>query len=234
MGAEGADGGADGDLDDRSPDSPSLPLRALLPDGSVLDANPTRRADEVTVGSRSGGLGIATSGTTGVGSGTTRARWCSCCRCARGSRGWCFARAPTAWRRRDLAGRRASRSRRATTYRRCPAALRSRRGRLAGPTRCAPVRISIRIRTGGRCGAASPSRSSLAEPTPPARVLRLTAANVTGGVGSSSSGSSPFTGEDFTGTSSSSALEMRSARFVIRPSFPNPATNAVVEDESRG
>ena len=64
----------------------------------------------------------------------------------------------------------------------------------------------------------------LAEPTPPARVLRLTAANVTGGAGSSSSGSSPFTGEDFTGTSSSSALEMRSARFVIRPSFPNPAT----------
>jgi hypothetical protein len=71
----------------------------------------------------------------------------------------------------------------------------------------------------------------LAEPTPPARVLRLTAANVTGGAGSSSSGSSPFTGEDFTGTSSSSALEMRSARFVIRPSFPNPATNAAEDDE---
>ena len=48
---------------DPAPDSPAMPLRALLPDGSV-DAVPTRRADDVAVSRATGTLGIATTSST--------------------------------------------------------------------------------------------------------------------------------------------------------------------------
>ena len=48
---------------DAAPDSPAMPLRALLPDGSV-DAVPTRRADDVAVSRATGTLGIATTSST--------------------------------------------------------------------------------------------------------------------------------------------------------------------------
>ena len=231
MGAEGAEGGADGDLDDRSPDSPSLPLRALLPDGSVLDANPTRRADEVTVGSRSGGLGIATSGTAGVGSGND-------------ARSMVFV-LPVRARVSRVVLRAGVDGVAAAGPGGPPSVTLAAGDDVSAVSSGSPIATwtlgrSDAMRAGSHLNTDSNRRALrggepvalvLAEPTPPARVLRLTAANVTGGAGSSSSGSSPFTGEDFTGTSSSSALEMRSARFVIRPSFPNPATNAAEDDE---
>ena len=233
MGAEGADGGADGDLDDRSPDSPSLPLRALLPDGSVLDANPTRRADEVTVGSRSGGLGIATSGTTGVGSGND-------------ARSMVFV-LPVRARVSRVVLRAGVDGVAAAGPGGPPSVTLAAGDDVSAVSSGSPIATwtlggSDAMRAGSHLNTDSNRRALrggepvalvLAEPTPPARVLRLTAANVTGGAGSSSSGSSPFTGEDFTGTSSSSALEMRSARFVIRPSFPNPATNAAEDERLR-
>ena len=57
----GAEGGAE--AIDPAPDSPAMPLRALLPDGSV-DAVPTRRADDVAVSRATGTLGIATTSST--------------------------------------------------------------------------------------------------------------------------------------------------------------------------
>ena len=61
----GAEGGAEGGAEamDAAPDSPAMPLRALLPDGSV-DANPIRRADDVAVSRATGTLGIVTTSST--------------------------------------------------------------------------------------------------------------------------------------------------------------------------
>jgi hypothetical protein len=175
-------GGADGDLDDRSPDSPSLPLRALLPDGSVLDANPTRRADEVTVGSRSGGLGIATSGTTGVGSGND-------------ARSMVFV-LPVRARVSRVVLRAGVDGVAAAGPGGPPSVTLAAGDDVSAVSSGAPIATwtlggSDAMRAGSHLNTDSNRRALrggepvalvLAEPTPPARVLRLTAANVTGGV----------------------------------------------------
>ena len=233
----GAEGGAEGGAEamDAAPDSPAMPLRALLPDGSV-DANPIRRADDVAVSRATGTLGIVTTSSTTRGreeeTSTTfvlRTRAAVVGAVLRAGADGVAAATLTLSTGDDVP---AVSSADATVSSVTTWTLGAPRVGI-GESRSndddgggddddddasdAPTATQRRALRGGEVFAVV-----LAEPTPPCRVVRLTARNVSSGDGARGSDAGDI------------PLDLASARFVVRPTFPANTPSLVGSPNDEG